>query len=148
MKKVPKYLAGYQGECCWLCGRNGTGDPLDKHHIFNGAYRKKSERYGLTVLLCHNRCHENGPDAVHRNQDTDRKLKQYGQHKAMEENGWTIQDFIFEFGKNYLDETEEEEPEPEHEPSQFERMEAFAEECARKRRERLEVPEACFDNFA
>ena len=47
----------YTGRSCWLCGRNGTAEPLDKHHIFGGAYRKKSEKYGLTVYLCHGSCH-------------------------------------------------------------------------------------------
>lgn len=37
---------------CWLCGRNGNGDPLECHHIFGGAMRKKSEKYGLKVYLC------------------------------------------------------------------------------------------------
>ena len=41
---------------CAICGRNGMGDPLEKHHIFGGAYRKKSEKYGLTVYLCGMRC--------------------------------------------------------------------------------------------
>jgi hypothetical protein len=36
---------------CWLDQRNGYADPLDKHHIFGGAYRKKSEKYGLYVYL-------------------------------------------------------------------------------------------------
>jgi len=90
---------------CWLCGRNGCGDPLDKHHIFGGtAYRKKSERYGLTVYLCHDSCHENGPESVHRNPETRRMLQEYGQRKAMEENGWSLSDFIREFGKNHLGE--------------------------------------------
>lgn len=88
---------------CWLCGRNGSQDPLDRHHIFGGAKRKKSEKYGLVVYLCHNRCHIFGPEAVHVNAKTMKKLRQYGQKKAMEENGWTTQDFIREFGKNYLD---------------------------------------------
>lgn len=87
---------------CFLCGGNGNGDPLDKHHIFGGSRRKKSERYGLVVDLCHNRCHIFGELAVHRNADTMRELHQYGQRKAMEENGWTTEDFIREFGKNYL----------------------------------------------
>lgn len=51
---------------CWLCGRNGTADPLDKHHIFGGAYRKKSEKYGLCVDLCHHDCHIFGEGAAHR----------------------------------------------------------------------------------
>ena len=55
---------------CWLCGKNGCHDPLDKHHIFGGANRKKSEHYGLYVYLCHNSCHLNGPDAAHRNLNT------------------------------------------------------------------------------
>ncbi len=95
---------GYSGRSCYLCGRNGTEDPLDRHHIFGGAYRKKSQKYGLVVDLCHGRCHENGPEAVHRNADTMRMLRQYGQETAMRENGWSIEDFIREFGKNYLDE--------------------------------------------
>ena len=41
---------------CFLCGRNDSGDPLERHHIFGGANRKKSEKYGLVVYLCGNRC--------------------------------------------------------------------------------------------
>ena len=90
---------------CWLCGKNGCGDPLDRHHIFGGtACRKKSERYGLTVFLCHDSCHENGPESVHRNAETRARLQEYGQRKAMEENGWSVEDFIREFGKNHLGE--------------------------------------------
>ena len=89
---------------CWLCGKNGNADPLDKHHIFGAANRKKSEKYGLVVYLCHNSCHLYGPDAVHNNADTMRELRQWGQQKAMKEQGWNIDDFRREFGKNYLDE--------------------------------------------
>ena len=35
---------------CWLCGRNGASDPLDAHHIFGGANRKLSEKYGRWCL--------------------------------------------------------------------------------------------------
>lgn len=87
---------------CWLCGRNGSVDPLDKHHIFCGANRKKSEKYGLWVYLCHDRCHIFGPDSVHQNKETMDRLHQYGQRRAMQENGWTIDDFIKKFGKNYI----------------------------------------------
>lgn len=87
---------------CWLCGRNGSGDPLDKHHIFGGPNRKKSERYGLFVHLCHNRCHIFGTQAVHQNKQTMLALHQYGQRKAMDENDWDTEDFIREFGRNYL----------------------------------------------
>lgn len=88
---------------CWLCGRNGCGDPLDTHHIFGGPRRKKSEKYGLCVFLCHHRCHLDGPQAVHRNAETMQQLHEYGQKKAMRENGWSVDEFRMEFGRNYLD---------------------------------------------
>ena len=87
---------------CWLCGRNGSVDPLDRHHIFGGPNRKKSEKYGLVVDLCHHDCHIFGPKAAHNNAETMQKLREYGQRKAMEENDWTTADFIREFDRNYL----------------------------------------------
>lgn len=88
---------------CWLCGRNGNGDPLERHHIFGGAMRKKSEKYGLKVYLCGDQCHRNGPKSVHRNAETMIVLHQWGQRKAMKENNWTIDEFRKEFHKNYLE---------------------------------------------
>ena len=87
---------------CWLCGRRGGQDPLDRHHIFGAAYRKKSEKYGLVVMLCHNRCHIFGRDAAHQSAETMQLLHEYGQRKAMEEQGWDTSRFIREFGRNYL----------------------------------------------
>lgn len=93
---------------CWLCGRNGASDHLDVHHVFNAALKKKSEKYGLLVYLCHDRCHENGPEAVHRNAETRRRLCRWAQEKAMRENNWTQDDWHREFGKSYIDEEEAE----------------------------------------
>lgn len=87
---------------CWLCGRNGTADPLDRHHIFGGAYRKKSEKYGLVVYLCHSECHIFGAKAAHRSRETADRLCRWGQAKAMRENGWTTERFMQEFGRNYI----------------------------------------------
>lgn len=87
---------------CFLCGANGSCDPLDRHHIFPGPLRQKSEEYGLVVDLCHNSCHIFGPFAAHKNPHVMLRLKQYGQRKAMEEQGWTTDEFIRQFGKNYL----------------------------------------------
>ncbi|MBR5094114.1 MAG: hypothetical protein IK095_03380 [Oscillospiraceae bacterium] len=87
---------------CWLCGRNGSADPLDRHHIFGGPYRKSSERYGLVVYLCHSSCHIFGPQAVHSCPETMRSLRAWGQRKAMREQGWNLDQFIRIFGKNYL----------------------------------------------
>lgn len=87
---------------CWLCGATGYPEPLDRHHIFGGSNRKKSEKYGLVVDLCHSKCHIFGPKAAHQSGETARKLHEYGQKKAMDEQGWTTEDFIREFGRNYL----------------------------------------------
>ncbi len=87
---------------CFICHRNGINDRLELHHIFGGANRWKSDKYGLTVWLCGERCHKNGKYAVHNNADMMLYLHRYGQRKAMEENDWNIEDFIKVFGKNYL----------------------------------------------
>lgn len=109
MKKVKRNMP----HVCFLCGKNGTADPLDKHHIFGGARRGKSEQYGLYVYLCHDHCHENGKHAAHRDPETAQLLHEYGQRLAMREQGWNTQEFIYEFGKNYLDPDEE----PEYTPA-------------------------------
>lgn len=87
---------------CYICGGYANGDPLDKHHVFNGAMRGKSERYGLTVYLHHNKCHIFGENSVHNNAKINRKLQADVQKKAMEFYGWTVEDFRRLFGKNYL----------------------------------------------
>lgn len=64
--------------------------------------RSKSEKYGLVVYLCHDRCHCFGGYSVHKNAKTMLQLKRYGQLKAMREQNWTEDDFRREFGKSYL----------------------------------------------
>lgn len=88
---------------CYLCGANGALDKLDRHEIFGGPYREKSKRLGLWVLLCHHECHIFGPMAAHNNASTALRLKQEAQRRAMEAHGWSTEDFIQEFGKNYLE---------------------------------------------
>lgn len=88
---------------CFLCGRNSNFEPLDEHHVFYGtANRKKSEKYGLKVYIHHNSCHIFGKNSVHRNAGVDRALKEVVQKRAMQHYGWTVQDFIRIFGRNYL----------------------------------------------
>ncbi len=93
----------YDGESCYLCGRNPTADPcgLEMHHIFGGANRKFSEKYGLKVKLCGERCHRNGPESTHKNGQVDLSLKAAGQ-KAFEAAYGTREDFMKIFGKNYI----------------------------------------------
>ena len=90
---------------CFFCG---TTNMLDYHHIFGGSYRNKSTKYGLVVPLCHFGCHQFGKDSIHNGTTplaNERRLylKQYGQIKAMSEQGWSKEKFIKEFGQNYLD---------------------------------------------
>ena len=94
---------------CYLCGGPAEFfDPLDKHHVFGGALRKKSEKYGLTVYLHHNKCHIFGAEAIHRNADKNRALKAAAQKIAMQRYGWSVEDFRREFYKNYIEEDAEE----------------------------------------
>ena len=85
-----------QYRLCFFCGR---AYPLEKHHIFGGANRKKSEKYGLWVYLCH-RCHNEPPDGVHFNKENMDKLRRIGQKAFMA--AYPEKDFLKEFGKNYI----------------------------------------------
>ena len=87
---------------CWICGRNGNGDPLEEHHIFQGSNRSNSTKYGLTVYLCGSRCHREGKYSVHKCRETRDRLMKYGQEKAMIEQGWDVEKFIEVFGKSYI----------------------------------------------
>lgn len=80
---------------CYFCGRQGT----ERHHVFQGAYRKKSEAHGLVVLLCH-WCHNEPPDGVHHNVERRNELKRMCQQEY--EKTFTREDFIEEFGRSYL----------------------------------------------
>ena len=82
---------------CFLCGRNSHADyfGLDEHHVFGGyGIRPLSEKYGLKVYLCHDRCHETGKDSVHKNAEVNNALKAKVQQIAMEHYGWTVDQFI------------------------------------------------------
>lgn len=85
---------------CYWCGRRD--EPLDRHHVYFGACRKTSEKYGLTVYLCHNRCHIFGPNAVHNNREVDLRIKRDVQRKAMKYYGWNFEEWLSHIGKNYL----------------------------------------------
>lgn len=89
-------------DSCFLCGRNGHSDPLERHHVFGGYNRKWSEKYGLTVYLCGDACHRNGKKSAHRNAETAKHLHEIAQRKAMEHYGWSEYDFRLIFGKSYL----------------------------------------------
>lgn len=90
---------------CYRCGYYG---PTEKHHIFGGANRKLSEKYGLFVHLCH-ACHNEPPYGAHFSKETADWLHRIGQ-QAFEVQEWkdgaTWEEartkFVKIFGKNYL----------------------------------------------
>lgn len=93
---------------CFLCGQNGHSDPLNRHEIFYGSGRRQlSIEDGLCVMLCHSKCHQNGPESVHMNHDVDLRLKRIGQRYALVKHGWTVEQFIERYGKNYILEDDE-----------------------------------------
>ena len=87
----------YKG-VCFLCRRITQ---TEEHHIFGGGNRTKADREGLTVYLCHN-CHNEAPNGVHFNRERNEHLKRIGEKAWCEYYGKTIEDFIKEYGRNYL----------------------------------------------
>lgn len=87
---------------CYLCMKAENGDHLDRHHVFGGPNRKKSEKYGAVVYLHHNSCHIFGKQAVHNNIHMNRWIQRRMQKRIMREQGWDMDRWIREFGKNYL----------------------------------------------
>lgn len=98
---APSIIPNHGAFACWNCGKNGSTDPLNRHEVFGGAYREKSKRLGLWVHLCHTSCHQ-GKLGVHNNWYLNSRLKTQAQRCAMQQYHWTTEDFIREFGKNYL----------------------------------------------
>ena len=92
-------------EHCFICGRNSHADyfGLEEHHIFEGLGRRTlSEKYGLKIYICGGRCHREGKDSIHKNAQIDRAVKKIAQQKAMEHYGWSTEEFIKIFRKNYI----------------------------------------------
>lgn len=84
---------------CFICTKHG-GTHL--HHIFGAANRKRADRDGLTVYLCPP-CHER----VHGDYTYNVGLKRIGQVAYCEYYEKTTEDFIREYGKNYIWEVDE-----------------------------------------
>ena len=82
---------------CYLCGKYG---PVERHHVFQGAYRKKAERYGFVVNLCHF-CHNEPPDGVHHNRGRRDELKRMAQARYEVEH--SRDEFMSQYGRNYME---------------------------------------------
>ena len=82
---------------CYLCK---TPFNIHRHHVYAGADRDASEKYGCWVYLCAR--HHNMSDAgVHNNPQLDKMFKEMCQFKWEQKYG-TREDFCKAFRKNYL----------------------------------------------
>lgn len=81
------------------CFVTGSTLNLHKHHIYMGAFRKKSEHYGCWVWLRED-WHNMSEYGVHFNHVFDLELKQMCQRKFEEIHGH--EKFMEVFKKNYL----------------------------------------------
>lgn len=81
------------------CYFTGSAD-IERHHVFGGFNRKRSERYGFIIPLRKD-LHPNGVFAGKRAKELDIYMKQECQ-KWYEKNVGTREDFIAEFGRSYL----------------------------------------------
>ena len=79
-----------------------TDTHCHRHEVFFGtANRQKSIRDGLVVFLTPE-MHNMSNQGVHFNREFDLFLKRIGQQAWMNYYGKTIEDFIREYGRNYL----------------------------------------------
>lgn len=81
------------------CYFTGTA-PVERHHIWGGANRKNSEKYGFVIPLRPD-LHPNGAQAGKNAAEIDLKLKQMAQ-EYFEKHCGTREDFRRIFGKSVL----------------------------------------------
>ena len=82
--------------------RNHREDGLHRHEVFFGtANRQKSIRDGLVIFLTPE-LHNMSNKEIHFNRNFDILAKRSGERVWLDYYGKTIDDFIHEYGKNYL----------------------------------------------
>ena len=83
---------------CVVCGKK---ECIHTHEVFYGINRKKSIKDGCCVYLC-GMHHNLSNEGVHYNHKLDIALKQLMQRRWMEYYEKDVDDFIKEYGRNYL----------------------------------------------
>lgn len=79
---------------CQLCGKWGQ---TEKRHVFQAFNRNNSEKYGAYIFICRD-CH----NAIHHHPKRYEWLKEYFQKQLMTENGWSTEEWLKIFRRNYL----------------------------------------------
>lgn len=92
--KFPKSVVQEEKKC-FLCG---TVIGLDPHHAIEGAYHDQAEDYGIWIWLCR-KCHRK----LHDNEAEMKKIRAIAQKKAMKYYGWKLNDWLFIFGRSFLE---------------------------------------------
>ena len=95
-------IPGNEKNRCFVCGAYCS---THKHHIFGGANRKHSEKYGLYVYLCPED-HNMSDRGVHFNKALMDELHKIGQEAFERDTGLpekeARREFMRVFGRNYL----------------------------------------------
>lgn len=92
---MPKSLLSNEKKC-YVCG---TTRDLHMHHIYPGANRKWSEKYGCWVYLCAPH-HNMSNKGVHSDRKLDLRLKKECQQAFEKEH--SRDEFMRIFGRNWL----------------------------------------------
>ena len=95
---MKRYSIIQNKKACIVCG---TINNLHTHEVFFGKNRQKSIKDGCCVYLC-GRHHNLSNEGVHFNKKLDKKLKQLTEKKWLEYYKKDVDDFIKEYGRNYL----------------------------------------------
>ena len=83
---------------CYVCG---TENNIHIHEVYFGKNRQRSIKDGCCVYLC-GRHHNQSNEGVHFNHELDLKLKKIYENKWLEVYNKTVDDFIREYGKNWI----------------------------------------------
>lgn len=68
----------------------------EAHHVFEGRNRKNSDKYGAVIHICRE-CHRD----IHDHPAKYEWLKKQWQDKLMAWNGWSLDDWLAIFRRNY-----------------------------------------------
>lgn len=79
---------------CMVCGIT----PAECHHVFGGANRKNSTKYGLMVWLCHEH-HNEPPNGVHFSKEFRDSLQEWAEDQF--DTYYPTENFTEIFGKHY-----------------------------------------------
>lgn len=86
-KKISRF------ERCEICGEYRE---CETHHVFGGTARQISDKYGAVASCCRI-CH----NEIHHHPAQYEWLKAQTQERVMQEQGWSLEEWMEHFYKNY-----------------------------------------------